>query len=191
MADVILASASPRRRAFLSEIGVSFRVEPSSVEEHSGEGLSPKEMVSENAQRKAYDIFKHNISSWVIGADTTVELEGVVLNKPKSLAEATQMLKRLSGKTHAVHTAVRILGPGVEIEHVETSSVVFNPLDEALIDQYFSIVCPLDRAGAYSIQDGFDIVIQDYQGSFSNIAGLPMEWLTPTLKEHGLIKSSE
>jgi len=191
MASIILASASPRRRVFLSELGLDFSVVPSFVEEHSGEGMEPKAMVAENARRKASDIFSKNPDSWAIAADTTVELEGKVFNKPKSLDEAASMLRRLSGNTHSVHTAVCILGPNVTVEHIETSAVTFNELSEERIAEYFSIVCPLDRAGAYSVQDGADLIVSHYQGSFSNIAGLPMEWLAPSLKEHGLIKSSE
>jgi len=191
MAYIILASASPRRRAFLSELGLNFTVVPSAVEEHSGEGMEPKAMVAENARRKASDIFSKNPENWVIAADTTVELEGRIFNKPKSLDEASSMLRDLSGNTHSVHTAVCILGPNVTIKHTETSTVTFNELNEERIAEYFSIVCPLDRAGAYSVQDGADLIVSHYQGSFSNIAGLPMEWLVSVLKEHGLIKHSE
>lgn len=190
MTSIILASASPRRRVFLSELGLDFGVEPSTVEEHSGEGLLPKAMVAENARRKASDIFSKKPGRWVIAADTTVALGENVFHKPKSLDEAASMLRRLSGKTHSVHTAVCVLGPGVAIDHVETSTVTFNELNKAQIAEYFSIVCPLDRAGAYSIQEGFDLIVNNYQGSFSNIAGLPLEWLVPVLKEHGLIKVS-
>lgn len=191
MISVILASASPRRRAFLSEIGLKFDTHPSSVEEHTGEGLSPQVMVAENARRKALDIFEKHPDSWVLAADTTVELDGDIFNKPKTMDEAERMLERLSGKVHAVHTAVHILGPDAEISHIETSKVLFRILDRACIADYFSKVCPLDRAGAYSIQDGMDLIIEGFEGSFSNIAGLPMEWLTEVLEEHGLIKPRE
>lgn len=189
MTHCVLASASPRRRAFLSDLGLAFSVQPSAVDEHCGEGLSPSAMVSENARRKAVDIFTKNPDAWVIGADTTVELAGQVLNKPKSLDEAADMLRRLSGKTHAVHTAVCILGPGLDSAHTETSTVTFHVLNEERIAHYLSIVCPLDRAGAYSIQDSADLIVKGYQGSFSNIAGLPMEWLAHALEEHGLINA--
>jgi septum formation protein len=127
----------------------------------------------------------------VLAADTTVALGNEVLNKPCDLAAARAMLRKLSGRTHTVYTGVclwrRPAGP--EISHCETSEVTFRALDDSVITQYFELVNPLDKAGAYGIQEGRELILEHYTGSLSNIMGLPVEWLAARLHEQSLIPS--
>lgn len=175
----ILASASPRRRQLLGELGLEFDVVTADVEEWEATDADPAALVAHNARLKAEKISGQHPNSRVIGSDTTVALDGHVLNKPADLAEARAMLRRLSGRSHEVFTAVCILQqqPVYECEFVERSQVQFNPLDDALIERYIQLVNPLDKAGAYGIQEHRELIIAGWEGSLSNVMGLPIERL--------------
>lgn len=186
---IILASASPRRRQLLAEMGVAFTVLPANVDEWEHPEADPKEMVLHNAEKKADFLARQSLHAPVLGADTTVALEGVVLNKPADMTEARAMLMQLSGKTHTVYTGVALnwSGKGIRDSFCETSFVKFRELTDAVIDSYFQIVNPLDKAGAYGIQEGRDLIIEKWDGSLHNIMGLPTERLALFLRKHGLM----
>ncbi len=182
----ILASASPRRRELLARLGVEFEVVVAPIVEHEEATAEPRGMVLHNAALKAAWVCAQRPGALVLAADTTVALDDHVLNKPRDMAEARAMLRKLSGRTHTVYTGVCLWRrPGApEISHCETSAVTFRALDDAAIMRYFALVNPLDKAGAYGIQEGRELILEHYTGSLSNIMGLPLEWLAAQL--HGL-----
>lgn len=186
---LILASASPRRKELLAQLGVAFDVMVADVTEHEDETTDPRVMVTHNAALKAEWVAARRPEALVLGADTTVFLDGVVLNKPRDLADARAMLKRLAGRTHAVFTgvALRCARDALRIDDGATSEVTFRAFDDTVIDAYFQVVNPLDKAGAYGIQEGRELIIAGWKGSFTNIMGLPMEVTKHILTRAGLL----
>ena len=171
--NFILASNSPRRRELLAQITSNFIVEPSLFEE-SAKGLSAHDTALCFAQGKAREVASRFQDSVVLGADTVVSLDGEILGKPSSPARAKEMLHALSGRVHTVYTGVCVIGGGKELSEVVASRVFFNTLSEELIERYVRSGLPLDKAGAYGIQDGYPLVTR-YEGSYTNIIGLPVE----------------
>jgi septum formation protein len=174
---LILASASPRRRELLAQIGFPFEVVVADVTEHEDPATDPRVMVAHNAALKADWVAHRNPDAIVLGADTTVFLEGTAINKPRDLDESRSMLRRLAGREHTVFTgvAVRRLSTGLRVDQGVSSQVIFKPFGNDVIEAYIRLVNTLDKAGAYSIQDQTDLIISGYKGSLSNIMGLPME----------------
>jgi septum formation protein len=185
--QLILASASPRRSELLERIGLRFRICPADVEEYNSPDDGPAQMVLHNAGLKADALVAEFSDGLVLGSDTTVALDGIVHNKPADLDEARAMLKRLSGRAHTVYTAIAMRWQGGDLrdDFVEASQVSFKPLDDATIDAYFKLVDPLDKAGAYGIQTGRDMIIEAVEGSVENVMGLPIQALEARLLEHG------
>lgn len=175
----MLASASPRRRELLAQLGVEFAVIEAAVEEHTGEHLTARELGLLNAHRKARVVAKQHADSLVIGADTVVCLGSRLFGKPTTFSEAEAMLDALVGRTHQVVTGVCLL----ELRHhrerlfAETSHVTFRELDRPAIRRYLSRINPLDKAGGYAIQEHGTELISNLSGSFSNVVGLPLERL--------------
>lgn len=188
-ARLILASASPRRRELLAELGVKFDVVVAEVTEHEHPEAEPRSMVAHNAALKADWVAERHPEAWVLGADTTVFIDQRVLNKPRDLAEARTMLKQLAGRTHTVFTGVALRHQklGIAEDRGVTSLVTFKPFNDTVIDAYFRIVNPLDKAGAYGIQQGRELIIAGWEGSFTNIMGLPMEATKQILTQRGLV----
>lgn len=186
---LILASASPRRKELLERADVRFEVIPAEVEEDNAGDENPEAMVRANAELKARWVAERYVDRFVLGSDTTVHLDGRVLNKPTDGEDAKSMLRRLSGRTHVVYTGVSLqnVSEGVCETFGVRSEVTFKPLDDATIDRYFSIVNPLDKAGAYGIQEGAEIIIESFAGSHSNIMGLPIDETKAMLARHKLI----
>jgi septum formation protein len=174
---LILASASPRRRELLAQLGYPFDVVVADVTEHEDPATDPRVMVAHNAALKADWVAARHPDAVVLGADTTVFLDGAAINKPRDLDDARSMLRRLSGREHTVFTgvAVRRASSGLKIDQGVSSQVEFKPFGDALIEDYLLRVNTLDKAGAYSVQDHTDMIVARYSGSFSNIMGLPME----------------
>jgi septum formation protein len=189
MSRLILASASPRRKQLLAELGLTFDVVVADVTEHEDPSTDPRVMVTHNAALKADWVATRHPEAYVLGADTTVFIDQRVLNKPADLAEARTMLRKLSGRTHTVFTgvALRRASDGLSIDEGVTSEVTFKTFDDATIEAYFKLVNPLDKAGAYGIQDGRELIVAGWDGSFSNIMGLPMEATKQILARCGLL----
>lgn len=181
----ILASASPRRRELLAKAGFRFEVKTAEVVEDENPDGDPRLAVAHNARIKAEAVAAQNPDALVLGADTTVALGGKVFNKPENLDAARAMLRALSGKTHTVYTGVCLVGiaAGIREEKVFASNVTFKNLDDSTIERYFKIVNPLDKAGAYGIQEGRDLIVAAYDEPLSNIIGLPVELIAPRLRE--------
>ncbi len=185
---LILASASPRRRELLAQLGFPFSVIPAEVTEHEAPDADPREMVLHNAALKADWVAARHPTATVIGADTTVFIDRTVLNKPRDATEARAMLLLLSGRTHTVFTglAVRRLADGLKLDQGVASEVTFKLLDEVTIGLYLSQVHTLDKAGGYAIQEQGDLIVAGYTGSRTNIVGLPVEEMKQLLTKAGL-----
>jgi septum formation protein len=188
-ARLILASASPRRRELLAQLGVPFDVIPAEVTEHEDPAAEPRAMVAGNAALKADWVAQRNPDAVVLGADTTVFVGQTVLNKPRDLAEARTMLRMLSGTTHIVFTglAVRRARDGLRLDDGASSEVTFKQLDETAIEGYLAQVHVLDKAGAYGIQEHPELIVERFSGSLSNIVGLPIETTKQILTRCGLL----
>ena len=181
---LILASASPRRADLLSLLQVKFRVLPGEVTEVTHEHLSPLEICQLNAHRKARAVAKRIPDDLVLAADTLVFLDDEILGKPRNVQEARWMLSRLQGRTHQVVTGVCLMhlrGHRERIFAVSTD-VLFHPLDQRQIRDYLARINPLDKAGAYAIQESGERIISEISGSYSNVVGLPLERLRSELK---------
>jgi septum formation protein len=180
---LILASASPRRAELLRLLKLKFRVVPSAATEVLDEQLSPFEVCQLNARRKARAVAKKNPDSLVLGADTLVFLDGEIMGKPASRADAERMLTRLQGRTHQVVTGISLIHLRAHRDRIFAvgTEVMFHPLDAGQIRDYLAKVNPLDKAGAYAIQEHGDLIISEISGSYSNVVGLPVEQLRAEL----------
>lgn len=180
---IVLASSSPRRRELLERAGLTFEVIASPAEEIHDASLTPGNLCEINAGLKAAAVAIDRPDATVIGADTLVFIDDMPLGKPVDLAEAREMLRRLSGRAHQVCTGVCVIHPGGgrTLFHALTD-VVFRTLDDAMIADYFSRVNPLDKAGAYGIQEFGELIISEIRGSFDNVMGLPVEKVIEALK---------
>ncbi len=188
---LILASASPRRRELLGSLGLAFDVVTASVDEHEATDADPRELVRHNAALKAGWVSSRHPDALVLGADTTVFVDGVVLNKPVDLDDARRMLRALSGRAHSVFTgiALRAQAAGVSEDLGVESRVFFRRLDDASIDRYLGLAHALDKAGAYGIQDHGEIIIERWEGSLTNIIGLPVDETKALLTRHRMLPS--
>ena len=181
---LILASASPRRAELLRQLEVEFSVVPSETPEIHHEQLTAHEVSQINAYRKARAVAKRFPDALVLSADTLVYLETTLFGKPADLEEAYQMLERLQGRTHQVVTAICLLHLRNHRQRVfaEATSVTFRPLDAVAIRRYLTKVNPLDKAGAYAIQEEGDLLVEKISGSYTNVVGLPVERLREELR---------
>ena len=186
MIPIVLASASPRRRALLEALGIEVSVQPSAVEE-TLDG-APAEVALNNAIAKRDDI-AHKISepAIVIAADTIVVLEEEIMGKPHDLDEARAMLARLSGNTHEVLTGLAVANThsGQEASGLERTAVTFRDLSPRDIDGFVETVRPLDRAGAYTVDGPGTLLVTRYEGCYQNVLGLPIVRLDALLREVG------
>ncbi len=184
---LILASASPRRKEILSTAGYRFEAMISYADEASG-GLPAEELVAENAKLKALEILNRegNEDSVVLGADTVVCLNGKILGKPTDEADAFAMLKSLSSSIHEVLTGYCVADSESVIVGYCTSEVKFKPLSDGEINAYIATKEPLDKAGAYGIQERAGIFVEWIKGDYFNIMGLPISAVSGELKKKGI-----
>lgn len=180
---LILASASPRRAELLRLLELDFEVLPSTAEEVSHEHLTPLEVCQLNAHRKARAVAKRIPDALVLGADTLVFVDNEILGKPRDLKAAAMMLDKLQGRTHQVVTGVCLMHLRAHRERIfaVSTDVLFHPLNKRQIRDYLKKIHPLDKAGAYAIQDAGELIISEISGSFSNVVGLPVEKLRAEL----------
>lgn len=179
---ILLASSSPRRRELLARAGIVFDVVPSPAEEIHDESMEPWRLCEENATLKAEAVARDHPEAIVIGADTLVFSEGRALGKPQDIPAAKEMLRMLSGKTHQVCSGVCMIFPGgmKDVFHGMTD-VQFRDFGDDVIELYFSKVNPLDKAGAYGIQEHGELLVSGIQGSFENVMGLPVDLVVERL----------
>lgn len=182
---LILASQSPRRAELLGLLGVEFAVVPSDAPEVEHAHLSPHEVCLLNAWRKAHAVAKKHRDALVLAADTLVFLDREILAKPADLDAAAKMLKLLSGRTHQVVTGVCLLHQRVHRQRLfaESTDVTFQRLDAKRIRRYLAKVNPLDKAGAYAIQEHGTEIVESLDGSLTNVVGLPLERVRRELEE--------
>ncbi|MFP6583732.1 MAG: Maf family protein [Candidatus Hydrogenedentota bacterium] len=184
--QLVLASKSPRRQALLEQLGLNIEVRASHVEE-TGIG-TPSEIALTNAQLKCAAVAEASCSDeLVIAADTIVVHQGTVLEKPATLDEARSMLTRLSGDTHEVLTALVLFNASTHTsyEAVEITEVTFRELTQQEIERFVSIVKPLDRAGAYTVDGPGSLLVERYDGCYYNVLGLPLVRLNQLLSDAG------
>jgi len=189
--QIILASASPRRRELLGGMGVRFEVVTARVRELDGATsphLSPADLARENARRKAKAVAALRPERWVLGADTVVALEKRVMGKPISIDQARDFLTALSGETHEVITACALIAPDGEAELFhEISRVTLRELSFKEIGRYLGVVNVLDKAGGYALQERGEWIVERVEGSRANVIGLPTEALERVLIRRGLL----
>lgn len=185
MPRLILASASPRRRDLLAQIGLTFEVVPAAIDETRRAGEDPAAYVQRLALEKAHAIHSLHPDCFVLGADTTVEIDGHALEKPADRADAERMLRALAGRIHYVHTGIALLSPTVRRTHLETTSVTFSVIDEADLARYLGSGEPYDKAGAYGIQGYAARWIPRIEGDYFNVMGLPIAATVRLLHELG------
>jgi septum formation protein len=182
---LVLASASPRRRELLAQLGVQFRVAAVDIDESSRPGETPRELVLRLARGKA-EAALDTVSPghWVLGADTVVAVGGEILGKPADAAEAAAMLQRLSGRAHAVYSGLALArtGFGTRTAAVRTR-VWMREITPGEISRYLATGEPLGKAGAYAIQGRAAAFVRCLAGSYSNVVGLPLFELDAMLQE--------
>ena len=183
---MILASASPRRRELLTQIGVHFSIQPADIDETPYANEHPADYVERMAREKALAVALTIGEDFVLGADTTVVCDGEILAKPADAAEATAMLSSLSGQAHQVLTAVALAQAGQVRSQVVSTRVRFRDLSADEIAAYVATGEPMDKAGAYGIQGLGAILVADIQGSYSNVVGLPLTETATMLREAGI-----
>lgn len=174
---LVLASGSPRRQSLLRQIGLQFEVRKSGVDEDISVSTIPEEIVKFLATRKAVAVGKSFDSALIIGADTIVVLDGTVLGKPQDATEAIDMLTGLSGRTHSVYTGFTLLDrpSNQSVTDVEITRVTFRELSTGEIADYVHSGSPMDKAGAYGIQDDYGAVfVERIEGCFYNVVGFPL-----------------
>ena len=179
--NIILASNSPRRKELLKNAGVNFKVIPSNCHEPENVDLTPEKYAEFLSKLKAENVLSSN-DAVVIGADTIVVMGDKILGKPTDFDNAVSMLELLSGKTHKVITGYTVASKNKTITSHEVTFVTFNNLTNQQILNYLNEMQPFDKAGAYGIQDGFDLVKQ-IDGCYDNVVGLPTNKILSVLAE--------
>ncbi|RLD89796.1 MAG: septum formation protein Maf [Bacteroidetes bacterium] len=178
--DIVLASASPRRRQLLQELGIRFRVQPKKVEENFDEQLAPVQVAEYLSELKARAFAKEELEekTIVITADTVVTIDGMILGKPKDPANAREMLQQLSGRSHQVITGVTLRSAEKMKTFSVSTKVFFKELSNEEIEYYITRFKPFDKAGAYGIQEWIGhAAIERIEGSYFNVMGLPVHRL--------------
>ena len=176
---IILASESPRRRELIKKITKEFRVIPANIDE-SVLHIPACDLPGELSKLKAYDVFAKYPNDKVLACDTVVIIDGQILGKPHSKEEASKMLHQLSGRKHVVISGYTIISKEKEVTRTVRTYVYFNKLSDELIDRYIASGSPMDKAGAYGIQDKEFDLVSHIEGSFDNVIGLPTE----DIKQH-------
>lgn len=179
---MILASKSPRRQELLRVISREFRIIPAVGEEIIPEGTSPGDAVLMLSRQKAVEIYSRYKNEVIISADTVVAIDGKILGKPRDEEQAVEMLKMLSGRVHTVYTGVCVIFPNGEKENfAERTDVEFYPLTDREIRDYIATGEPMDKAGAYGIQEKGALLVKRIDGDFYNVMGLPIARLSRVL----------
>ncbi len=189
---LILASRSPRRAELLLSLGLEFEVSPSDVEENTDPRESPEQNALNIARDKARGVARQNPGCYVLGADTIVVLDKEIIGQPADEEDACRILLKLAGKQHRVITGVVLISPEEkEYETAAVSTVTIQSVSRDEIRSYIATGEPLDKAGAYAIQGEGSFLVESWEGSYSNIVGLPLEALTDLLKQAGFPASPE
>lgn len=190
--NLILASKSPRRQALLGQLGLQFEIRTEEIDERMDPALPVEAEVARVSREKAAAVLSGlGPDDVLLCADTVVVLDGRVMGKPKTPAEAAEMLRALSGRTHAVLTAVTVCGRGRTETAVERTEVRFRTLSAREIDAYVRSGEPMDKAGAYGIQGPAGCFVERLEGDYFNVMGLPLCRVTGLLRQFGISILSE
>lgn len=184
---IILASNSPRRKELLKYVCPEFKIIPANIEENLDTKLPLTKSVEKLAQKKAQFLLDEYPEDVVVGADTVVVLNNKVYGKPKDKDEAKHMLAELSGNTHHVISGICILSKEKDVSFNQITEVTFYPLTAEDIEEYVEKYNPLDKAGAYGIQDGGALLVESINGDYYNVMGLPIALLHKKLKNYNFI----
>ena len=184
--ELILASASPRRREMLELMGYAFTVVPSMADEHIPP-CPPKDYVEALALAKACEVAARRPDCCVVGSDTIVYLDGSILGKPADEDDAFRILSLLSGRTHTVYTGVAVLSQGRRTVFHDRTDVTFHPLSPEEIRAYIRTGEPMDKAGAYGIQGPGSALVERVEGCYFTVIGMPNPRLYRALMEHGVL----
>jgi len=189
---LILASASPRRKSLLQELGLDFEIIEAQVEETPAAGESPQDFVLRAARDKTADVSRENGASWVLGADTVVVHAGKILGKPKDANDALEVLQTLAANSHVVHTGFCLMNgkEGISVNRVVTTEVSFSPFSRDIAAAYVATGEPLDKAGAYGIQGSGGFLVEKINGSYSNVVGLPLVEVVEELLRFKVVEPS-
>ena len=189
MSKLILASASPRRRELLSQVGMAFTVLPADIDERRRAAEAPRDYVVRLSQSKAEHVARQHPDAWVLGADTIVVIGDCILGKPEDAADAAAMLSSLSGRAHEVVTGVALTrhDQGYMASEVVGTRVYFHTLSEADIAAYLATPEPFDKAGAYAIQGLGGAFVERYEGCYTNVVGLPVQRAAAMLRRAGVL----
>ncbi len=182
---LILASASPRRRELLERYHTELNIDPSPGPDVPPERPGPAEIVKALSAAKAADVAARHPGELVIGADTIVELDGVILGKPVDRDDAFRMLRMLSGREHRVYTGVTIFRDDLLSSEAEATRVFFREMTDEQINAYIDTGEPMDKAGAYGCQGAASLFIEKIEGDFFNVMGLPLCHLGQMLERLG------
>lgn len=185
---IILASASPRRKELLAQIGLKFEVEPGICEEDIGSAVEPQQLVRQISLKKAEAVANRYKNAIIIAADTIGVIDGQILGKPHTENEARKMLATISGKMHTVITGLTIIdtGTGKTLSRSVETTVYIKQLTPSEIDAYVETGEPLDKAGAYAIQGLGAVLVARIEGDYFNVMGLPIHTLAEALQEFGI-----
>jgi septum formation protein len=186
MKKIILASKSPRRKQILQQVGLEFTVEVSDFDEAQVKFKTPEDLVEKLSLEKAKVIAGKNPDAIIIGADTTVIYKNEIIGKPTSKQDAVRILKLLSGNIHEVVTGFTVISDKKSITKHVTSKVKFKKLSEVEIKAYVATGEPMDKAGGYGIQDKGGLFIENIQGDYFNVVGLPIFAVSEALKQFGV-----
>ena len=184
--ELILASASPRRRELLAQLGVRFRCVPADIDETPGPGEPPEGYVQRMAREKAAEVAARYPGAVVLAADTSVVIDGDILGKPRDLLDGLAMLARLSGRQHTVMTAISLLGAGDSATQLVQTGVEFVALNRAACEAYLATDEPWDKAGCYAVQGLGGAFVRALHGSYSNVVGLPLAETWQLLSSRGI-----
>ena len=178
---IILASKSPRRRQLLSMMGLDFIVQTADIDETMDKSQTPAHEVAAVSARKAAKIAAMHPDDVIVSADTIVVIDGKILGKPKDEQDAARMLRMLSGRTHTVYTGLTVHADGESKTQVVGTDVTFRELTDAEIAAYIKTKEPMDKAGAYGIQEKGAMFVKRINGDFYNVVGLPVARLAREL----------
>ncbi|WP_294704834.1 Maf family protein [uncultured Fusobacterium sp.] len=184
---MILASKSPRRKEILENIGFNLEIKSKNIEEISDEE-DVIEKIKDIAYKKTEEVAKENLKAFVVGADTIVEVDGEILGKPKNEEEAYKFLTKLSGRSHNVITAYSLINKekNISIKEYSSTKVYFRKLDDEMIKWYIQSKEPMDKAGAYGIQEKGSVFVEKIEGDFFTVMGFPIEKFIKSLEKIGI-----
>ena len=187
--SIILASTSPRRHELLALLGIPFEIVPPAAEEIPSAGLSPREQAKQFALDKALSIARRHPDDLVLGSDTVIEIDGILVGKPQDLDDAETMLRLLRGRSHHVHTAIALIHEAAYVTHVrvETALVRMTPFTDQELGRYLETKESLGKAGAYSIQGEAARFIEAIEGDYPTIVGLPLRQTADLLEQRGVV----